>query len=124
MEIAEQTKKINLTPAAAQAVQDLLQKKDLEGYSLRVFISGGGCSGYQCGLGLDNNVHETDLVFQEHGVQVIVDETSIIYLSDATIDYVEEAGGGGFKISNPNAIPACACGQTSEASEKGCAGCH
>lgn len=129
----EQTEQITLTPTAAQAVTDLLTKKNLVDYSLRVFIQGGGCSGFQYGMALDNRQRETDLVLEQHGVKVLVDEVSIQYLNGATIDYVDELMGSGFKITNPNAVSTCGCGQSFKTSESeegssssgGCAGgCH
>lgn len=121
---------INLTPAAAQAVTDLLQKRNLEGYALRVFVQGGGCSGFQYGMALDNNIRDADLKFAYHGVQVIVDEVSIDYLRGATVDFEDNLMGGGFKIENPNAVSACGCGSSfrtkdsgADASGGGC-GCH
>jgi len=126
----EQTEQITLTPTAAQAVTDLLAKKNLVDYSLRVFIQGGGCSGFQYGMALDNRQRETDLALEQHGVKVLVDEVSIQYLNGATIDYVDELMGSGFKITNPNAVSTCGCGQSFKTSEseggtEGCAGgCH
>ena len=114
-----QTEEISITPAAAQAVQDLLAKRNLEGYSLRMFIQGGGCSGYQYGMALDNRVRDTDQIFSQHGVQVIVDEMSINYLRGATVDYVDEVMGSGFKINNPNAVSSCGCGSSFRTSEDG-----
>lgn len=129
MDSVEQTHEVILTPAAAQMVQDLFQQKNLQGYALRVFIQGGGCSGYQYGLALDNNIRTTDLIFEMHGVQVVVDEMSIIYLDGATIDHVNEATGSGFKITNPNPLPGCGCGSSSRNfTESSCGnggcGCH
>jgi iron-sulfur cluster assembly protein len=112
MEILEQTDTITLTPAAATAVQDLLAKRNLEGYALRVFISGGGCSGFQYGMALEGNVRENDLVTEQHGVKVVIDEVSISYLTGATVDYVDEIMGSGFKIENPNATSTCGCGSS------------
>jgi len=112
MELLEQTDTITLTPAAASAVQDLLAKRNLEGYALRVFISGGGCSGFQYGMALEGNVRENDLVTEQHGVKVVIDEVSIGYLVGATVDYVDEIMGSGFKIENPNAISSCGCGSS------------
>ncbi|RMF43203.1 MAG: iron-sulfur cluster assembly accessory protein, partial [Anaerolineae bacterium] len=85
-----ETQQVFLTEAAAQAVQDLLAKRNLDGYALRLFISGGGCSGYQYGMALDNNIRESDLKFTYHGVDLVVDEISIQYVNGATIDYVED----------------------------------
>lgn len=103
---------ITLTQAAASAVTDLLQKRDLEGYALRVFVSGGGCSGFQYGMALDNNQRESDLTFDNFGVKVLVDEISIDYLRGATVDFEENLMGGGFKIENPNAVSSCGCGSS------------
>lgn len=125
-----QTQMITLTEAAAGAVRDLLAKRNLEGYALRVYVQGGGCSGFQYGMALDNTRRAEDLTFEGHGVKVVVDEISIQYLNGATIDFVEEVMGSGFKIENPNAVASCGCGSSfrtreSEdyASEGGCS-CH
>ena len=125
-----QTNQINLTQAAAEAVRDLLAKRNLEDYALRVFVQGGGCSGFQYGMALDNNFREEDAVFENHGIKVIIDEVSINYLNGATIDYVDELMGSGFKIENPNAVSACGCGSSfrtkdsAETAESGGCGCH
>jgi len=130
MVLAEQTQieTIALTPAAANAVRDLLAKRALDGYALRVFIKGGGCSGYQYGMALDNNFREQDLVADCHGVKVLVDEVSIDYLRGSTVDFVEDIMGSGFKVDNPNAVASCGCGssfrtQEGEASQGGAGGC-
>jgi iron-sulfur cluster assembly accessory protein len=117
-----QTEQITLTSAAAAAVGDLLAKRNLQGYALRVFISGGGCSGYQYGMALEANIREEDLAYEYNGVKVVVDEVSINYLRGATIDYVEDVMGSGFKIENPNAVSSCGCGssfRTKEGEEAG-----
>lgn len=125
------TNAINLTPSAIEAVGELLAKRNLDGYALRVFISGGGCSGFQYGMALDGNIRENDLSFDFQGVKVIVDEVSIDYLRGATVDYVDDLMGSGFKIENPNAVSSCGCGSSfrtkdsgaEEGSGGGC-GCH
>lgn len=114
-----QTDTVNLTPMAAHAVSDLLAKRNLEGYALRIFISGGGCSGYQYGMALENNIREQDLKFTQHGVQLVIDEVSIDYLRGATVDYEENLMGGGFKIENPNALSSCGCGSSFKSKEGG-----
>jgi len=114
-----QLEQVTLTAAAAQAVQDLLSKRDLPDYALRVFVSGGGCSGFQYGMALDNNIRSEDLEFEMHGVKLIVDEVSVKYLQGASIDYVEELMGGGFKITNPNAVASCGCGNSFRTKEDG-----
>lgn len=119
MDLLEQTQtaQLNLTTSAAQAVEELLAKRDLEGYALRVFVSGGGCSGFQYGMALEDNIRETDLVTEQHGVKIVVDEISINYLTGATVDYVDEVMGSGFKIENPNAVASCGCGSSFRTSE-------
>ena len=107
-----QTKQITITPTAAVAVKDLLEKRELDGLALRVFISGGGCAGYQYGMALEENIRDTDFIFNQHEVKVVVDEISIDYLNGSTIDYVDEVMGSGFKIENPNAVSACGCGSS------------
>ena len=124
------TEVVTLTPSAVVAVRDLLAKRNLEGYALRVFISGGGCSGFQYGMALENNIRETDLSREFDGIQVVVDEISIDYLRGATIDYVDGVMGSGFKIENPNAMSSCGCGSSfrskdeAGAQDGGCSGCQ
>lgn len=110
--IETQQAQIDLTPAAANAVQDLLAKRELENFALRVFVSGGGCSGFQYGMALEDNIRDTDIVSEQHGVKLVVDEISINYLNGATVDYVDEIMGSGFKIENPNAVSTCGCGSS------------
>jgi iron-sulfur cluster assembly protein len=107
-----QTDFVTLTPAAVEAVRDLLKKRELEGYALRVFVSGGGCSGFQYGMALEENIREQDLSCEFDDVKVVVDEISINYLRGATVDYIESVMGSGFKIDNPNAISSCGCGNS------------
>jgi iron-sulfur cluster assembly protein len=123
MTILEELNQITLTPAAAQAVTDLLAKRNLQGYSLRVFIQGGGCSGFQYGMALDNRIREDDVVFDGSGIKMIIDPTSYPYLKGATVDYVDDPSGSGFKISNPNVVSSCGCGNSEQGSESGSSGC-
>jgi iron-sulfur cluster assembly protein len=110
---------IEITPAASKAVTDILTERKLEGYALRVYVAGGGCSGVNFGMALDNNIRDVDLTFESEGVRVIVDEVSIDYLRGATIDFVNDPQrGAGFLVNSPNAImnsaahseEGCACG--------------
>ena len=114
-----QTEIVTLTPSAAHAVRDLLAKRNLEGYALRVFVQGGGCSGIQYGLALEGNIRPEDIAREFDGAKLVVDEVSIDYLRGATIDYVETPEGAGFKIENPNFMPSCDCSSASS----GCSGC-
>ena len=127
-----ETEFVTLTPAAVSAVRELLEKRNLQGYALRVFISGGGCSGFQYGMALENNIRQNDLTNEFDGVKVVVDEISIDYLRGAHVDFIDNLMGSGFKIENPNAISTCGCGSSfrtkndAEASgtEGGCASCN
>ena len=113
-----QTDDITLTKAAAQAVKDLIEKRELDGYALRVYIAGGGCSGYQYGMGFEDNIRENDKVFTQDGVKLVVDEGSFNFLRGATVDFVDELMGSGFQINNPNAVAACGCGQSFRTSDE------
>jgi iron-sulfur cluster assembly protein len=94
-----------------------------------VFISGGGFSGYLYGMALENNIRDDDLSWDFDDVKLVVDEVSINYLRGATVDFVEDVMGSGFKIENPNAVSSCGCGSSfrtkdeAGASSGGC-GCH
>ena len=115
------TNNIDLTEAGAKAVLGLLEKRELsaDDYALRLFISGGGCSGFQYGMALEGETRETDFQFSDHGVRVVVDEVSLDYLRGARIDYVEDIMGSGFKIDNPNAVAACGCGSSFRTKDSG-----
>jgi iron-sulfur cluster assembly protein len=126
----EEEQKVNLTPAAQARVRTILQEKELPGHALRVFVSGGGCSGLQYGMALEAAPRESDHRFEAGGLPVVVDPLSLPYLSGITIDYVEDLMGGGFRIENPNAVASCGCGHSfrtaGEASggEGASCGCH
>jgi iron-sulfur cluster assembly protein len=84
---------------------------------LRVAIQGGGCSGFQYGLGFDRGAVEGDVEFELHGVQVVVDPFSAPYLQGAEIDYVDSIEAAGFAINNPNAVSSCGCGHSFQVEE-------
>lgn len=117
---------VTLTPAGAQAVQGLLQRRNLspDDYALRVFIQGGGCSGFQYGMALEGQPRDTDYSFEYAGIRVVVDEVSMEYLRGAVIDYVDDIMGSGFKIENPNAVAACGCGSSFRTKESGAETAH
>ena len=110
---------VTLTPSAILAVKDLLTKRNLDGYALRIFVSGGGCSGLQYGMALEGKIREEDFSDSFDGVKVVIDEMSIEYMRGATIDYVDDVNGSGFKIENPNSLSSCNC----QSSSNSC-GCH
>lgn len=103
---------VNITDRAAVEVKGLLEKQEKADAMLRVFVAGGGCSGFQYGMSLEEEPSEGDQTFDINGVKVIVDPRSALYLGGAEIDYVESMMGGGFKIENPNASSSCGCGQS------------
>ena len=111
-ETAAQTPTITLTEAAAARVQRLLEERNLPGHALRVFVSGGGCSGLQYGMALEGQPRDTDSRYALGGVQVVIDPMSLEYLHGVTIDYIDDVMGGGFKIDNPNAVASCGCGHS------------
>ncbi|MBI2707205.1 MAG: iron-sulfur cluster insertion protein ErpA [Proteobacteria bacterium] len=104
---------LKLTENAAHKILNLIQEEfSSTPLMFRVMVSGGGCSGFQYGFSLDNKRQEEDLVFEEHGVAVVVDEASLTLLEGAQIDYVEELIGASFQIKNPNASSSCGCGNS------------
>ena len=113
MTTQEETSIITLTKEAAQAVNELLHDGDLTGYGLRLFVSGGGCSGYQYGMSLDKTPIENDTVLEQHGVKLLIDDVSIQYLTGTTVDFITTEHGTGFQINNPNPLPASSCGCSS-----------
>ncbi|MFZ5909453.1 MAG: HesB/IscA family protein [Chloroflexota bacterium] len=113
---------ITISPAAAKAVSDILAEKKLEGYALRVYASGGGCCGVQFGMALDNHFAEDDTMIAAEGINLVVDNVSIDYLRDATIDFVNDPQHGtGFAVNAPSARKqnqgeGCACGSSCDCS--------
>ncbi len=110
---------VYLTEAAAETVRNLLVQKNVPDYGLRVFVAGGGCSGMQYGMALEAEARDYDHVIEKDGVKVFVDPTSMMYLNQATIDYVDSIMGGGFKIENPNAVTSCGCGTSFKTKDSG-----
>lgn len=103
---------LTVTSAAADTIRTLLEQRSIPGYALRVFVSGGGCSGMQYGMAFEEAARDFDAVVDAEGVKLIIDPTSLMYLQGATIDYVDSLMGGGFRIENPNAVQSCACGSS------------
>jgi iron-sulfur cluster assembly protein len=109
---------ITLTPVAARKVKELLaEEPDGDSLVLRVAIQGGGCSGFQYGLGFDSSSVEGDLELELEGVPVVVDPYSAPYLQGATIDFLNTIQESGFKIENPNAVSSCGCGHSFQVEE-------
>ena len=105
---------INVTPTAATKIQALLSEEDKKQAGLRGFVQGGGCSGFQYGLMIEEGEGdaESDRVFESNGVKLFIDPISIRYLTGAEVDFVDNLTGGGFTIKNPNAKSTCGCGSS------------
>ncbi len=103
---------IVFTNAAARKVHELIQEEDNPDLMLRVFISGGGCSGFQYGFTFDEKKEEGDSSVENQGVTLVVDPMSVQYLMGAEIDYKEDLQGAQFVIRNPNASTTCGCGSS------------
>lgn len=105
---------INVTPMAAEKINELLAEENKNGAGLRVFVQGGGCSGFQYGLMIDEGEGDTatDSVIESNGVKLLVDPISARYLRGAEVDFVDNITGGGFTIKNPNAKSTCGCGSS------------
>ena len=100
------------TDAAASKVGELIKEEDNPELKLRVFISGGGCSGFQYGFTFDENVEDGDSQVMNQGVTLLIDPMSVQYLMGSEIDYKEDLQGAQFIIRNPNAATTCGCGQS------------
>jgi iron-sulfur cluster insertion protein len=112
MSEVEQQDEVIFTDAAANKVRALLDEEDDASQKLRVFVTGGGCSGFQYGFKFDTAVEPDDTVVVKNGVTLLVDAMSVQYLSGAEIDYRESVEGAQFVIRNPNASTTCGCGNS------------
>ncbi len=101
-----------LTEKAVEMVKDAMAKENLQGHALRVAVVGGGCSGYQYGLDFDKDPGEDDIILEQGGVRIFVDQYSAGYLKGTEIDYVSGLSGAGFKFNNPTAKKTCGCGSS------------
>jgi len=100
------------TDSAAAKVKALIEEEKNPNLKLRVFVDGGGCSGFQYGFEFDENKTENDTEIENDGVFMLVDNTSMQYLSGAEVDYLEGLEGSRFVINNPNATSTCGCGSS------------
>ena len=103
---------VGFSDRAAQKVSQLIQEEGNADLRLRVFITGGGCSGFSYGFTFDESVEEDDSVIENRGVQMLVDAMSFPYLEGAEIDYRENLHGSQFVVTNPNASTTCGCGNS------------
>jgi len=118
---------ITLTERAATEIRNIMEAQGKNDAMLRVFVAGGGCSGLQYGMAIDDIVDEGDQIFDSHGVKIVIDPLSLGYMSGSEVDFVEDSLGGGFKIDNPSAVRAGGCGLSCAAAEGreagGCSSC-
>ncbi len=110
--VTEAPSPLIFTDSAAQKVKELIDEEGAPGLKLRVFVTGGGCSGFQYGFTFDENVNEDDTTIEKNGVTLLVDSMSFQYLVGAEIDYKESLEGAQFVIKNPNAVSTCGCGSS------------
>lgn len=103
---------IHFTDSAAAKVSEILAEEDNAELMLRVYVQGGGCSGFQYGFTLDETANEDDTRVEKNGVTVLIDSMSIQYLTGAEIDYKDDLSGSQFVIRNPNATTSCGCGSS------------
>jgi iron-sulfur cluster insertion protein len=103
---------INLTESCVSKLAELLAEENNPNLKLRVFVNGGGCSGFQYGFTFDEDQNDDDFLIERNTVKVLIDEMSYQYLVGATIDYIENIHGSQFSINNPNATTTCGCGSS------------
>ncbi|MFM8331171.1 MAG: iron-sulfur cluster insertion protein ErpA [Candidatus Methylumidiphilus sp.] len=103
---------IHFTDNAASKVSELIAEEGNEALMLRVYVQGGGCSGFQYGFTFDESANDDDTQIEKNGVKVLIDPMSFQYLDGAEIDYREDASGAQFVIRNPNATTTCGCGSS------------
>jgi len=103
---------VSLTPEAQSRLKELMTKEANPQLALRIFVSGGGCSGMQYGMAFDDQRRADDVVIDNEGVQILVDDFSVSYIRGSEIDYVDSLMGAGFTVHNPNAVHSCSCGHS------------
>jgi iron-sulfur cluster assembly protein len=110
---------VSITDKGAEKVHEFLgaQEADVSVAGLRVGVRGGGCSGFQYQLAFDEQ-RDSDVVFESHGLKLLVDSESLRYVEGSTIDYEENLQGAGFKVENPNVVAACGCGSSFRVAEE------
>jgi iron-sulfur cluster insertion protein len=104
--------RVSITESCAERVHTLIQLEGKPNLMLRIGVSGGGCSGFQYGISLDDQIGDEDRIFEDMGVRVIIDQTSLDMLDGSTVDFVEDLVGSSFQIKNPNATSTCGCGSS------------
>src|ERR687884_1091125 len=110
-QVTYHAKGVTFTETGAEKVREFLaaQEADLASAGLRVGVRGGGCSGFQYQLAFDEQ-RDGDVVFENHGLRILVDNQSLPYVDGSSIDYIDSLQGAGFQVNNPNVVAACGCG--------------
>lgn len=103
---------IIVTPNAAKRVTKLIEMEGKPNLMLRLGVSGGGCSGFQYGITLDDAVNDDDVISEQHGIKLVVDQSSLDLLAGSEIDFVEDLVGSSFQVRNPQATSTCGCGSS------------
>lgn len=103
---------LTISDSASRKIKEVIDEEGNSDHKLRVFVQGGGCSGFQYGFTLEEKADETDFSFDKNGVQVLVDPMSMQYLQEAEIDYEKTLTSAEFKIKNPNVTASCGCGSS------------
>ncbi len=115
---AVETNVITITPAAAEKVRELLTQENDPSLALRIFVAGGGCSGLQYGMTLDEE-QDGDTIISQGEFKVLVDEMSLGYINGSQVDYVDSLMGAGFTVNNPQAVSSCGCGHSFKTADGG-----
>jgi iron-sulfur cluster assembly protein len=102
---------VTLSESALSKLKELLSEDD-EAQALRIAVTGGGCSGFQYALGFDTEAQSDDIVLEQEGIKVLVDEVSAEYLGGSIVNFYDGLQGKGFQIENPNSTASCGCGQS------------
>ncbi len=116
------TEVVSITPAATQAVINIMKEKNLENHALRIYVAGSSCSGVQYGIAIDENILDTDTQVDAEGLKILVDHQSLDYVRGASVDYITDPQHGtGFTITNPNAPTGggCGCGGSEDSASCG-----
>jgi len=111
-DVIEQPKLVTMAPGAIAKIKELIAEENSPNLKLRMFVSGGGCSGMQYGFTFEEEVNEDDFDLEFDGIHVLVDSMSSQYLQGAEVDYTESLQGSQFSIKNPNATTQCGCGSS------------
>jgi iron-sulfur cluster assembly protein len=117
-QVTYHAKGVSFTELGAAKVREFLsgQEGDVSSAGLRVGVRGGGCSGFQYQLAFDEQ-RDGDVVFEDHGLRILVDNQSLPYVDGSAIDYVDSLQGAGFQVNNPNVVAACGCGSSFRVAE-------